>query len=265
MRFSSVSAVLALGALEAVAIPTRPEAHRAEPTIYLCGDSTMTSKGNNDGTAGWGLYLSSYTTVSVVNKAIAGRSARSFWNEGRFAEVANLTKRGDIVVIEFGHNDGGTADANDNGRPDCPGTGEETCISGKTGEIVYTFVHYIKQAANLMLSKGATVILSSQTPNNLWETGTFVNSPPRFVGYELLAKQELGRGVYYVDHYQAVSNVYKKLGNESTNALYPHDHTHTSPQGADLSAQAFTQAVYTKMNGTTSLNKYLICNPPIVY
>lgn len=207
MRFSSVSAVLALGALGAVATPTRPgSAHRAEPTVYLCGDSTMTNKGNNDGTAGWGVYLSSYITLSVVNKAIAGRSARSFWNEGRFAEVANVTKRGDIVVIEFGHNDGGTPASGDNGRPDCPGTGEETCISDKTGETVYTFVHYIKQATRLMLSKGATVILSSQTPNNLWETGTFVNSPPRFVGYELLAKRELGRGVYFVDHYQAVSH-----------------------------------------------------------
>lgn len=166
----------------------------------------MTNKGNNDGTAGWGLYLSSYTTISVVNKAIAGRSARSFWNEGRFADVANLTQPGDIVVIEFGHNDGGTPTSNDNGRPDCPGTGEETCISDKTGEVVYTFVHYIKQAAALMLAKGATVILSSQTPNNLWETGTFVNSPPRFVGYELLAKNELGGGVYFVDHYQAVAD-----------------------------------------------------------
>lgn len=225
----------------------------------------MTNKGNNDGTAGWGLYLSSYTTISVVNKAIAGRSARSFWNEGRFADVANLTQPGDIVVIEFGHNDGGTPTSNDNGRPDCPGTGEETCISDKTGEVVYTFVHYIKQAAALMLAKGATVILSSQTPNNLWETGTFVNSPPRFVGYELLAKNELGGGVYFVDHYQAVADMYRKLGNASTNALYPFDHTHTSPHGADLSAQAFTQAIYTKMNGTTSLEEYIIPDPPVVY
>lgn len=59
--------------------------------------------------------------------------------------------------------------------------------------------------------------------------------------------------------------MYNKLGNTATNALYPNDHTHTSPTGADLSAQAFTQAIYQQLNGTTSLQSYIISNPPIVY
>ena len=56
----------------------------AAPTIFLAGDSTMTAKGNNDGTAGWGAFLNNYTTLAVTNDAIAGRSARSFTREGRF-------------------------------------------------------------------------------------------------------------------------------------------------------------------------------------
>ncbi|KAI0536121.1 carbohydrate esterase family 12 protein [Xylaria digitata] len=267
MRFSSLSTVLALGALKVAATPTRPElAPRATPTVYLCGDSTMARNGANDGdTDGWGQYFGTYSTVSVVNKAIGGRSARSYWNEGRFADVASLVKSSDIVVIEFGHNDGGSPESNDNGRSDCPGAGTETCISSATGETVYTFVFYVIQAAKLMTAKGATVILSSQTPNNLWETGSFSSSPPRFVGYQLTAQKALGSGVYFVDHFQAVSNAYKKLGNSGTNALYPNDHTHTSPEGANLSAQAFTQAIHTQMNGTTSLYNYIVSNPPTVY
>lgn len=209
MRFSSVSTVLALGALQAAATPTRPDlAPRATPTIYLCGDSTMARLGANDGdTDGWGQYFGKYATVSVVNKAIGGRSARSYWNEGRFQEVADLVVSGDIVVIEFGHNDGGSPESNDNGRSDCPGAGTQTCISDATGETVYTFVFYVIQAAKLMTAKGATVVLSSQTPNNLWETGTFVNSPPRFVGYQLTAQKALGSSsVTFVDHYRAVAN-----------------------------------------------------------
>ncbi|TGJ88655.1 hypothetical protein E0Z10_g7 [Xylaria hypoxylon] len=266
MRFSSLSTVLALGALKAAATPTRPElAPRATPTVYLCGDSTMANKGANDGaTDGWGQYFGTYSSVTVVNKAIGGRSARSYWAEGRFAEVAALVKSGDIVVIEFGHNDGGTPVTADNGRSDCPGAGTETCISSATGETIYTFVFYVIQASKLMTAKGATVILSSQTPNNLWETGAFVSAPPRFVGYQLTAQKALGTGVYFVDHYEAVSKTYKKLGNTETNALYPNDHTHTSPKGALLSAQAFTQAIYTKTNGTTSLYDYVI-NSPTVY
>ena len=99
----------------------------------------MAKNGANDGdTDGWGNYIGSYLKLTTVNKAIGGRSARSYWNEGRFQAVADLVKSGDIVVIELGHNDGGTPTSNDNGRSDCPGTGTETCISDATGENVYS-------------------------------------------------------------------------------------------------------------------------------
>lgn len=42
----------------------------------------------------------------MVNSAIAGRSARSYTDEGRFTTLINTVKSGDYVVIEFGHNDG---------------------------------------------------------------------------------------------------------------------------------------------------------------
>ena len=60
----------------------------AAPTIFLAGDSTMTAKGNNDGTAGWGVFLNNYTTLAIENDAVAGRSARSFTREGRFTAMA---------------------------------------------------------------------------------------------------------------------------------------------------------------------------------
>ncbi|KAL6703094.1 hypothetical protein ACN47E_010231 [Coniothyrium glycines] len=253
-------------ALGAFAFPGGLDA-RAVPTIYLAGDSTMAARGANDGvTDGWGPYLSKYVTATVVNKAIGGRSARSYSNEGRFTEISNLVKSGDIVVIEFGHNDGGTpTSATDNGRSDCPGTGEETCKSGKTGETVYTFGHYVKAAAKTYIAKGASVVISSQTPNNLWEGGSYTSSGPRFVAYAAQAGKEIGNGASFVDHFQAVANMYKKLGNTATNALYPKDHTHTSPTGADLSAQAFAQAIKVALNGTTTIQAYLKPGNPTVW
>ena len=204
--------------------------------------------------------------MPVVNKAIAGRSARSFSNEGRFDEIEKVLVSGDIVVIEFGHNDGGSPNsASDNGRSDCGGTGDEVCTSGKTGEKVYTFGHYVEAAARSYIAKGATVIVSSQTPNNMWETGKFESAPSRFVGYAATAAKNVGTGASFVDHFQAVGNLYKKLGNEKTNALYPQDHTHTSPEGADLSAQAFAQAIGMDFNGTTPLKAYLKSGNPVVF
>lgn len=75
--------------------------------------------------SGWGQYLHYSLKIPVVNKAFAGRSARSFTREGRFDEIGNLLKKGDFVIVEFGHNDG--ASNPDNGRSDCPGSGAETC------------------------------------------------------------------------------------------------------------------------------------------
>ncbi|KUI71878.1 Rhamnogalacturonan acetylesterase [Cytospora mali] len=265
MKFSSPSTLMALSAVAVTATPVAL-APRATPTIYTCGDSTMAKLGANNGeTDGWGQYLGNYTTATVVNKAIAGRSARSYWEEGRFAAVTELLKEGDIVIIEFGHNDGGSPETNDNGRSDCPGTGEETCTSSADGSTVYTFVYYIAEAAKAMVAKGASVVLSSQTPNNPWETGSFVYSAPRFVGYQKTTAALFSSGVTFVDHFNAVDQMYKKLGDSVVTAYFPSDHTHTSPTAADMVAKAFAQAIATKENGTTSLVDYIISDVPSVY
>ncbi|KAK3937572.1 SGNH hydrolase-type esterase domain-containing protein [Diplogelasinospora grovesii] len=237
---------------------------RATPTIYLAGDSTMAKLSSP--TDGWGQYLNKYVTIPVVNKAIGGRSARSFFNEGRFTEIERLVAPGDIVVIEFGHNDGGSPNsASDNGRSDCPGTEvTTTCKSGKNAsETVYTFGYYVETATTNLKAKGASVVISSQTPNNVWEGGKYNAAPSRFVGYAATAAKNAGVG--FVDHFQAVANMYLKLGGDQTNALYPKDHTHTSPEGADLSAQAFVEAIARDFNGTTPLKQYLKGGVPVVF
>lgn len=49
---------------------------------------------------GFGEYLkNSFSGITVVNKAIGGRSARSYWNEGRFQAIADLVKSGDYVLM----------------------------------------------------------------------------------------------------------------------------------------------------------------------
>ncbi|KAK0655073.1 SGNH hydrolase-type esterase domain-containing protein [Cercophora newfieldiana] len=234
------------------------------PTVYLAGDST-TAKTSN-GLDGWGPYLSKYVTIAVTNKAISGRSARSFTNEGRFAEIEKAVVSGDIVVIEFGHNDGGSPNsASDNGRSNCPGTGSEVCKSGKTGETVYTFNYYVEKAARAFIAKGANVIFSSQTPRNTWQNGVFNGEPSRYVGYMAAAARNVGRGSSFVDHNQAVVQMYARLGSAKVNSLYPKDYTHTSPEGGDLVAQAFVTAIARDYNGTTPLKAYVKNPAPKVF
>lgn len=76
--------------------------------IYLAGDSTMqTYKEEETPMRGWGQYfgLLFNEEVEVVNKAIGGRSTKSFLAEGRWQAIVDQLQKGDWVFIQFGHND----------------------------------------------------------------------------------------------------------------------------------------------------------------
>jgi len=242
MKYFYVTASAVLAVL-AQAAPSEEISKRATPTIYLAGDSTMALGGGGTGTQGWGVYLPySITGATVVNKAVAGRSARSYTDEGRFTSLAASVVSGDWVIIEFGHNDGGSLSTTDNGRTDCVGSGTETCTS-VTGAIVQTYVTYLTNAAKLFIAKGAKVIISSPTPNNVCETGTCSYTPSRFTAYCEKVVANVGSGASFVDHGQYVANRYISLGATVVDTYYPNDHTHTSPKGADVVQATFVKGL----------------------
>ena len=77
-------------------------------TIFLVGDSTMANKPLEDNPEkGWGMYLPQFFNHSVVveNKAVNGRSNKSYIDEGKWDAVVQQIKPGDYVFIQFGHND----------------------------------------------------------------------------------------------------------------------------------------------------------------
>lgn len=197
-------------------------------------------------------------TTTVVNKAIGGRSSRSYTVEGRFTEIVNLVKANDIVIIEFGHNDGGSLSTTDNGRSVCPGRGTETCQSVYNGvaTTVYTYPFYLIQAGQALIAKGAKVIISSPTPNNPWESGSFVYSGSRFVDYSKYVAETLGANAFYVDHGAYSADAWRRLGKATTDAYFvAGDHTHTLPIGADVVSKSFVKGL--QCNGGGFLNGYV--------
>ncbi len=84
-------------------------ASRKPITIYMCGDSTMADREDTTITPerGWGQVFPTFLAedVTVKNHAKNGRSTKSFLQEERWSVVKNELKRGDIVFIQFGHND----------------------------------------------------------------------------------------------------------------------------------------------------------------
>jgi rhamnogalacturonan acetylesterase len=154
-------------------------------------------------------------------------------------------KPNDIVIIEFGHNDGGSL-SSDNGRSDCPGAGNETCRSTYNGQTVtvLTYPAYLFNAGKALIAKGAKVIISSPTPNNPWEGGSFTYAPSRFTTYSQDVVNKLGTAnAMFVDHGTYTANIFKTYGKSKVDAMFPNDHTHTGPTGADLVAKAFVKGV----------------------
>lgn len=78
--------------------------------IYTIGDSTMADKVKPDENPekGWCQVLPSFfdlNKVTIDNRAVNGRSTKSFINEKRWESIYNSLKPGDYVLIQFGHND----------------------------------------------------------------------------------------------------------------------------------------------------------------
>ena len=75
------------------------------PTVFLIGDSTVDTAA--EPFRGWGWAFPRYVRegTEVRNHAFSGRSSRSFREEGRFEPVRAAMKAGDLLLIQFGHND----------------------------------------------------------------------------------------------------------------------------------------------------------------
>ena len=118
------------------------------PTLFIVGDSTV--KNSTPGQQGWGdplIKLFDATKINVENHAIGGRSSRTFQTEGRWDRILDAAKAGDFVLVQMGHNDGGSLDDPRARRGSLPGIGEETREIDnpitKKHEVVHTYGWYL--------------------------------------------------------------------------------------------------------------------------
>lgn len=83
--------------------------------IFMAGDSTMCPYPENRAPlTGWGVKLAEMTVsgVRVHNHAGGGLSSKSYMTSKRWEELLKSAKKGDYVIIQFGHNDGAGGSAN---------------------------------------------------------------------------------------------------------------------------------------------------------
>lgn len=76
------------------------------PTIFLLGDSTVADQANEP-YGSWGQMLPRFFKhgIAVANHAESGESLRASLSRRRIDKVVSALRPGDLVLIQFGHND----------------------------------------------------------------------------------------------------------------------------------------------------------------
>ena len=224
-------------------LPAQTTAERV-PTLFVIGDSTVrngSGKGG-DGLWGWGEPLADYfdqAKIHVVNRALGGRSSRTFITEGRWDAVLQDMSPGDFVIMQFGHNDPGPLDDTARARGTLRGIGEETKeidnpITHKH-EVVHTYGWYMRRYVADARAKGVTPIVCSLIPRNIWKDGKVVRSADSYAGWA--AQVAADAGVAFIDLNEIIARRYDTMGPDAVKALFPGDHTHTNRQGAEINAE----------------------------
>ncbi len=210
------------------------------PTLWIAGDSTVKC---NSPMRGWGQDLGGFfdpKKINVVNRAIGGRSSRTFYNEGRWQEIVDGLKKDDFVIIQFGHNDVGPLDERGKFRGSIKGVGDEVeRITKPDGSVeeVHSFGWYLKTFVRTAKAKGAKVVLCSPIPHlKFGPDGKFVHDWNGWREWiEACAKAE---GASYVDLSEIVAKTYDSMDKTAVEKLFADKGTHTNSDGARINARS---------------------------
>ena len=222
------------------------------PVLFLAGDSTVKNADNDDdGMWGWGSVIGELfddSKITVENHAMAGRSARTFLDEGRWDKIYNALQPGDFVLIQFGHNDIGDINVG-KARGELPGSGNESKVfkMEKTGQyqVIYPFGWYLRKFIRDVKEKGATPIVLSHTPRNKWDNGQIERNTSSLGKWTKEAAEQADG--YFIDLNTITADKLEAIGLDEglrkVNAYFKNDHTHTSKAGARLNAQGIAEGL----------------------
>jgi lysophospholipase L1-like esterase len=197
-----------------------------KPSVYLTGDSTVQTYGAAQAPQqGWGQRIAEFFTDDVifVNKAIGGRSSKSYIDEGRLDEVLGLIQPGDYLFAQWGINDRYRSDPT---RFTDPST---------------TFKQYLRMYVDGARDRSAIPVLVTPTPRLDFVNGVFMNDFPEYC----TAIKELGAetNTVVIDLQTAGLAYYTSIGLDAVQADISLDVLHFKVEGARQMARLVAEGV----------------------
>ena len=221
---------------------------KGKPVIFFTGDSTVKNADKEeDGMWGLGSVAGcafDTTKVTLMNCAVAGRSTRTYLDEGHWDRVYNSIQPGDYVFIQFGHNDIGDINKK-KARGVIRGTADTSHVyrmeATRKYKVVYSFGWYLRKFVGDVREKGGIPVLVSLTPRNRWKNGKIERRNDTYgIWMREVAEQT---GALFIDLHNLTADYLDKEGQEKAAAYYNHDHTHTSKKGAELNAKMLAKGL----------------------
>jgi len=220
------------------------------PSLIMIGDSTVRN-GHDDGQGkgaagqwGWGNPIAAYfdpAKINVVNRAVGGLSSRTYMSSGHWERTLPLIKAGDVVLIQFGHNDSGPVNDTVRARGTIKGTGEESeainNLITRQDEVVHTYGWYLRSYVAQIKARGATPVICSPIPRNNWGTdGKVARAADSYGSWakQVAAQEKVG----FIDLNETIAKQYDAMGRDKANLMFPPDErTHTNMAGAEFNAR----------------------------
>jgi len=214
---------------------------KQKPQIFLIGDSTCANKNTYDAPeTGWGQLFPEFLidAIEVQNHAVNGRSTKSFRTLGHWKKVQEQLKKGDYVLIQFGHNDQKESDT--------------TRFAAAQTDYRKNLIRYIEETE----SKGAIPILLTPIIRRKFdENGHFVDQHGDYPTVVRQIAQE--KQISLIDMHQLSQKAIENAGVDGSKKIFMHypagvfpkfpkgieDNTHFSPYGAKLMASLVAQAL----------------------
>jgi DNA sulfur modification protein DndE len=209
------------------------------PVLFMIGDSTMANKPDKEyPERGWGQLLPTFFDSALVieNHAQNGRSTRSFIYEGRWDSVCGKMKKGDFVVIQFGHNDGSI---------------QKTERYATPVEYRYNLTKFVNETR----LKGANPILCTPVVRRNFVEGKLVETHGEYPDIVRKVAKELNAPL--IDMHKKSQSKVQELGEEASLSLFLQipagvfekvpdgkiDNTHFSEKGAITMDSLFVEGV----------------------
>lgn len=219
-----------------------------QTTIYTIGDSTMSNKKNPEANPehGWAQVLPQFfkETATIDNRAVNGRSSRSFISENRWDDILKTLKKGDYVFIQFGHND------------------QKFKAPSRYTNPHTTYRHNLIRFVKETRAKGATpVLFSSIVRRKFNEHGTLIDTHGQYPLETRLVALEYD--VPFIDLQYLTEHLEESYGVEGSKKLHlhfepgehafyekgKHDNTHLSKLGATEVAKLAVSQLKEKVSG----------------